>query len=166
MRTVISEEIAKHTANFDSPFSSSEPPLPSPPFHEQSLPSPTFHDPYAPDSQMDHMANALSEYKQLVPQLINQVKELQQTVKDLKLAGPPTNITSDTSTVTSNTTSSSNINRFSFRRPFHMYCHTHGLCAHNGKQCNDPGTHHKKDATFFHRMNGSNRNCDRAIRLN
>ena len=78
VRTVISEEIAKHTANFASPFSSSEPPLPSPPFHEQSLPSPTFHDPYAPDSQMDHMANALSEYKQLVPQLINQVKELQQ----------------------------------------------------------------------------------------
>ena len=167
VRHVISEEIAKHTANLTSSFPSSS---------ESSLPTPSFHDPYASSypihdhsydmqSQMENMANSISEYKQLVPQLINQVQMLQQTVKELKLAGPPSNITSDTSTITSTTSSSNNNPRYSFKRPFHMYCHTHGLCAHSGKQCNDPGSNHKKEATYFNRMNGSDRNCDKAKKL-
>ena len=119
------------------------------------------HDDFDLNDQMLQMANSISEYKQLVPQLIAQVQQLQHTVKELKQAGPPTNITSDTSTITSNTTCS-NSARYSFKPPFHMYCHTHGLCAHNGKQCKTPGPQHKNDATFFNRMNGSDRNVDKA----
>ena len=169
VKSVVSQEIAKHTANLTSSFS---------PPSESSLSTPTFHDPYASpysvhdnsyaiQSQMEHMANSISEYKQLVPQLVNQVQMLQQTVKELKLAGPPLNINSDTSTITNATsTSSTSTPRYSFKRPFHMYCHTHGLCAHSGKKCNDPGSNHKKEATFFNRMNGSDRNCDKAVKLN
>ena len=98
-----------------------------------------------------------------MPQLINQVKQLQQTVNNLKNTGPPTNITSDSSTITT-TTNSTNSARISFRRPFHMYCHTHGLCAHNGHKCRDPGPNHKKEAAFFNRMNGNDRNVDKAIK--
>ena len=156
IKTVISEEIAKHSANIATTHA---PPSLAPSHHES-----TSH--YSPDNfdydeQMQHMANSIMEYKQLVPQLISQVQQLQQTVKELKMTGPPTNITSDTSTITSATSNS----RYSFRRPFHMYCHTHGLCAHNGKQCNAPAPNHKKDATFFNRMNGSTRNVDKAQKL-
>lgn len=158
VKSVISQEIAKHTAN----LSTNNPPSFStqynPSYFESNATNAEFED------QMQHMANSISEYQQLVPQLITQVKQLQQTVKELTASGPPTNITSDTSTITSNTTSPTSP-RFSFTRPFHMYCHTHGLCAHSGKKCRDPGASHKKEATFFHRMNGSDRNCDKAKKI-
>ena len=158
VKTVITQELARHTANLVAGYPPSDPS----PFDNQyfSPPPPTEND-YV--DQFQQMANSISEYKKLVPQLINQVKQLQQTVNNLKNTGPPTNITSDSSTITS-TTNTTNSARISFRRPFHIYCHTHGLCAHNGHKCRDPGPNHKKEATFFNRMNGNDRNVDKAIK--
>ena len=39
------------------------------------------------------------------------------------------------------------------------YCWTHGACAHNGTECNNPKEGHKKDATFANRMDGSTKDC-------
>ena len=161
VRDVISDEISRHTANLAASYPQA-PPSSYFPDHFSSSPTSIPSDTEF-DQQMTHMANSISEYKNLVPQLISQVQQLQKTVKELKLNGPPTNITSDTSTITTNTSTSND--RHSFKPPFHMYCHTHGLCAHNGKKCRDPGPNHKQDATFFNRMNGSDRNADRAKRL-
>ena len=161
IKAVIADEISKHSANLTTNYSPShfQPPVPDASSHY-------LNDSFDYNDNMQQMANAMLEYKQLVPQLISQVQQLQQTVRDLKNSGPPTNITSDTtSTLTSTTSNSASSSRYSFKPPFHMYCHTHGLCAHNGKQCNSPSANHNKDATFFKRMNGSNRNCDKAQKL-
>ena len=39
------------------------------------------------------------------------------------------------------------------------YCWTHGACAHEGKDCNNPTTGHQKAATFTNMMSGSTKNC-------
>ena len=167
LRTVITDEIQRHTAHLASSSPSQEP----------------YHDPYSyspidlpPDhgvqQRLDQMANAITEYQQLVPSLVNQVQQLQSTIKQLKMderfvpSGPRTNITSDTSTMTTTSPNPSSHGNYSFNPPFHLYCHTHGLCAHNGHQCNAPSDRHKKEATFFKRMRGNNRNCSKAMNNN
>ena len=118
------------------------------------------------------MMNAMTEYQQIIPTLVNQVKQLQQVIRDMKASprlgngAPLSHITPSTDTSTITSTTSSHPNNYTFRPPFHLYCHTHGLCAHTGKQCNAPSEHHKKDATFFKRMNGNDRNCHMAKRRN
>jgi hypothetical protein len=39
------------------------------------------------------------------------------------------------------------------------YCWTHGLIGHSSKQCFRRQQDHKAEATYFNRMDGSNRNC-------
>lgn len=121
-----------------------------------------IHDNANMSTQFQHMSNSIAEYKQLVPQLINQVKQLQQVIQDLghSSIGPPTQITSDTSTLSRTTSTAAK--KWIFKKPFHLYCSTHGLCAHSGTQCNAPNDKHKPDATFFDRKGGNNRNCERA----
>ena len=119
---------------------------------------------------MDQMANAISEYKEIVPLLMNQVKQLQQVIKQIKLDSNYTpsfhdTIPSDTSTLStsaSTSTHSSKNGNYIFKSPFHLYCHTHSLCAHNGYSCKEPAEGHKKEATYFNRMNGNTRNCNKA----
>ena len=38
------------------------------------------------------------------------------------------------------------------------YCWTHGLCNHNGRECNHPAQGHQPDATLENRMGGNNYN--------
>ena len=82
LKSVIEEEIARHTAN----FATFHPPLPPAP---PSFPEPySYASPFQTDpamqQQMHQMANAISEYKDLVPSLVNQVKQLQTVIKQLK----------------------------------------------------------------------------------
>ena len=39
------------------------------------------------------------------------------------------------------------------------YCWTHGSCAHDGKECNNPNEGHKKEATFANMLGGSTKDC-------
>ena len=39
------------------------------------------------------------------------------------------------------------------------YCWTHGSCAHDGKECNNPNDGHKKEATFANMLGGSTKDC-------
>ena len=39
------------------------------------------------------------------------------------------------------------------------YCWTHGSCAHNGTECNNPSEGHKKEATFANMLGGSTKDC-------
>lgn len=171
LKSVIVEEITKHTANIAS-------------YNVPPVPPQSFHDPYANFSpsyssdptihhQMDQMANAISEYKEIVPSLMHQVKQLQHVIKQLKQDArfsfsPPTNISSDASTASTSatSTSSSSNGKYVFQPPFNLYCHTHGLCAHNGYNCKEPAAGHKKEATYFNRMNGNTRNTNKAKKNN
>ena len=40
-----------------------------------------------------------------------------------------------------------------------LYCWTHGLCQHTGRQCETPAVGHKVTATVTNKMGGSTRNC-------
>ena len=164
IHNVIVEEIHKHVANLSTQTTS----YPTEYYQPDPHSLPDYYDPSSFETssmndQIDHMANSLAEYRKLVPQLVTQVKQLQKTVQDLKRnpPGPPSQITSDTSTLTQSAISNRS-NKWTFKPPFHLYCYTHGLCAHTGQQCNDPNDRHKPNATFFDRKGGSNRNCDRA----
>ena len=121
---------------------------------------------------MTHMANSIAEYQRLVPNLINQVQQLQSVIQDLKSTSTyitlPTHISSNASisTLSTSITNPSGTATHIFKAPFNEYCHTHGLCAHNGYNCKDPVKgKHKKEATFYNRMNGSDRNCHRARKI-
>ena len=39
------------------------------------------------------------------------------------------------------------------------YCWTHGLCAHNGRECQAPAQGHQAEATLENRMDGNNNGC-------
>ena len=157
LRHTIAEEIQRHIPSYP------------PQIPHSTLPfSPA--DPYcnylpADDSitqQLSQMANSISQYQQVVPTLVNQVKELQKIIKNLEKSSNrslPSQITSDTSTITTTSTTS---NGYTFIKPFHEYCYTHGLCAHKGSTCRAPSDSHIADATFFNRMGGSEKNIHRA----
>ena len=50
--------------------------------------------------------------------------------------------------------------RFRARRNINHYCWTHGACAHDGSQCTNTNTGHKRDATFEDKKGGSTYYCD------
>ena len=117
LKTVIAEKFERHTANMASMT----------PFHPDpyAFPSDSSHNSNM-QNQLDHMANAISDYQQLVPSLVNQVQQLQSVIKQLKqdnrFSSPPTNVTSDTSTLTSNaSTAASSTQNYVFKPPFHLY---------------------------------------------
>jgi hypothetical protein len=44
-----------------------------------------------------------------------------------------------------------------------LYCWTHGLCMHTGRQCETPAAGHKVTATLANKMGGSTRNCEDSV---
>jgi hypothetical protein len=40
-----------------------------------------------------------------------------------------------------------------------FYCHTHGCCAHDSRNCRTPGNSHNTTATFANMLNGSTNGC-------
>ena len=46
------------------------------------------------------------------------------------------------------------------RRIGGQYCSTHGNCAHDSADCENPGSNHNEAATFANMMGGSTANCD------
>ena len=44
-----------------------------------------------------------------------------------------------------------------------LYCWTHELCLHTGRQCETPAPGHKVTATLTDKMGGSTRNCDQTV---
>ena len=131
VRTVIAEEIQHHSAH----LATNTAPMYNSPYVDSAYHHPS--DGYSEHFQQ--MINAMTEYQHIIPTLVNQVKQLQQVIQDMKASqrlgngAPPSHITpsTDTSTITSITFS--HPNNYIFRPPFHLYCHTHGLCAHTGK---------------------------------
>ena len=45
-------------------------------------------------------------------------------------------------------------------RPW-KYCHTHGFCTHDGRECNNKGTNHNDAATLTDNMGGSQKNVEK-----
>ena len=42
------------------------------------------------------------------------------------------------------------------------YCWTHGGCGHKSTDCKNPGTGHKREATFTNKKGGSTEYCNEA----
>ena len=128
-------------------------------------PTPTFTSPPPDDhlsNQLDHMANSISEYQRLLPQLIRQIQSLTTQVAHLQSSNPPSHISTDISSISTQQTVTKG--NYIFPQKMSHYCWTHGLCNHNGNECRGPADGHKPEATFENRMGGNNRNCSRAKR--
>jgi hypothetical protein len=103
------------------------------------------------DSILQHMANAASQNQQMLPQLLKQIEEMQTLMTKMQ------------SQISDNQGNNQRQHRGSNaqqrKRNVSKYCWTHGACAHDGTECNQPAAGHKPNATFANKMGGSIRYC-------
>ena len=133
---------------------------PQPPSFEHT---PSFYAPSHDDhvtTQLNHMANSISEYQQIIPHLTQQIQQLTQLVHSMQTTPAASIAPSDISTIT--TPSTVTRGSYIFPEKLSHYCWTHGLCNHKGSECRAPAEGHKNNATFENRLGGSNRNSHRA----
>ena len=93
-----------------------------------------------------HTANNVSNPPQNFSQLLREMQDMKNTIKNLTL----TNQQSKKEQKDVNPTNG---------LPWKRYCWSCGCCAHWGRNCPNKKNGHKNQATFKNRMNGSNKNC-------
>ena len=102
------------------------------------------------------MANAITNFNQVIPKLVAQVDNLQQLVTELSTTNSrPSFVSTDISSISS-TTNEIASNGYIFPLRMNKYCWTHDLCGHNGSVCRAKADGHKDNATYDNRMGGSN----------
>ena len=97
------------------------------------------------DYYMNLVANLAMNQKEILPTLLEQMKQMQETMmqmqQQLKDKPPPKN------------------RRQITRRNVSKYCWSHGACSHTSATCNNKKDGHKNDATFEDKKGGSTYYC-------
>ena len=130
------ENINPNTTNFELPYQSN--------VYNHAIPN-GYSLPEETESEM-HAANNVSNTTESFSQLLREMQEMKNTVKNLTL----TNQQSKKEQKDVNPKNG---------LPWKRYCWSCGCCAHWGRNCPNKKTGHKNEATFKNRMNGSNNNC-------